>query len=159
MTSWLANTESHISAIYQKQLFSQDFKSFLPSITLNMRQLEILLVCDIGIWCKLPINYQSNYSVCYHSDYQFGSCAFVNSPIDYFLGQLCPIFCVCKSTSYDAKCLKTSILKEFPRPPNMTLYNVISTYITAKSNTDVLPKCLKVLLNYQIITKIATDSR
>ena len=48
-----------------------------------MRKLEILLVCDMGIWYKLPINYQSNYSVCYHSDYQFGSYAFVDSPIDY----------------------------------------------------------------------------
>lgn len=138
MTSWLANTESHISAIYQKQLFSQDSKSYLPSITLNMRKLEVLLVCDMGIWYKLPINYQSNYSVCYHSDYQFGSYAFVDSPIDYFLGQLCPIFCVCKSTSYDAKCLKTSNLREFPRPPNMNIYNSISAHITAYSNTECI---------------------
>ena len=86
----------------------------------------------------LPINYQSNYSVCYHSDYQFDSYAFVDSPIDYFMGQLCPIFCVCKSTSYDAKCLKTSNLREFPRPPNMNIYNSISAHITAYSNTECI---------------------
>lgn len=86
----------------------------------------------------LPINYQSNYSVCYHSDYQFDSSTFVDSLTDYFLGQLCPIFCVCKSTSYDAKCLKTSNLREFPRPPNMNIYNSISAHITAYSNTECI---------------------
>ena len=86
----------------------------------------------------LPINYQSNYRICYHSDYQFGSITFIDSPIDYFLGQLCPIFCVCKSASYDAKCLKTSNLREFPRPPNMNIYNSISAHITAYSNTECI---------------------
>ena len=86
----------------------------------------------------LPINYLTESSNVYQSENQFGSYAFVNSPIDYFLGQLCPIFCVCKSTSYDAKCLKTSNLREFPRPPNMNIYNSISAHITAYSNTECI---------------------
>lgn len=86
----------------------------------------------------LPINYLTESSNVYHSDYQFGSLTFIDSPIDYFLGQLCPIFCVCKSTSYDAKCLKTSNLREFPRPPNMNIYNSISAHITAYSNTECI---------------------
>ena len=61
----------------------------------------------------LPINYQSNYRICYHSDYQFGSITFIDSPIDYLLGQLCPIFCVCKSTSYESKWLIYKYLREY----------------------------------------------
>ena len=74
---------------------------------------EIIAQSDI-----LPINYQSNYRICYHSDYQFGSYAFVDSPIDYFLGQLCPIFCVCKSTSYESKWLKYKYLREYKYSKN-----------------------------------------
>lgn len=69
---------------------------------------EIIAQSDI-----LPINYQSNYRICYHSEYQIGSLAFVDSPIDYFLGQLCPIFCVCKSTSYESKWLIYKYLREY----------------------------------------------
>lgn len=74
---------------------------------------EIIAQSDI-----LPINYQSNYRICYHSDCQFGSLTFIDSPIDYFLGQLCPIFCVCKSTSYESKWLKYKYLKEYKGSKN-----------------------------------------
>ena len=103
-----------------------------------MKQLEIFLVCNMDIWYILPINYQINYSIFYQADYQIGSYTFVDSPIDYYQGKLCPDFCVCKSTSYDAKCLKTSNLREFPRPPNMNIYNSISAHITAYSNTECI---------------------
>jgi hypothetical protein len=86
----------------------------------------------------LPINYLIESLNCYQSDNQIGSYNRIDSPIDYFLGQLCPIFCVCKSTGYDAKCLKTSNLREFPRPPNMNIYNSISAHITAYSNTECI---------------------
>lgn len=106
------------------------------------------LVSDYEVLCRskmryytvflLPINYQHNTSNVYHSENQIDNYTYINSPIDYYQGKLCPVFCVCKSTSYDAKCLKTSNLREFPRPPNMNIYNSISAHITAYSNTECI---------------------
>ena len=91
----------------------------------------------------LPINYLSESSNVYQSDNQIGNYTYINSPIDYSKGQLCPIFCVYKSGSYVNKCLKINNLKEFVRPPNMTLYNAIYTLITAFGNTQKLPNHAK----------------
>lgn len=60
----------------------------------------------------LPINYLSVIAYCYQSENQIGNYNYVDSPIDYFLGQLCPIFCVCKSTSYESKWLIYKYLRE-----------------------------------------------
>lgn len=93
----------------------------------------------------LPINYQSNYRICYHSDYQFGSLTFIDSPIDYFLGQLCPIFCVCKSTSYESKWLKYKCLKEYK--DSKIFCNVLLRFANFGGLViiRVLPKVSKVL--------------
>lgn len=61
----------------------------------------------------LPINYLSVIAYCYQSENQIGNYNYVDSPIDYFLGQLCPIFCVCKSTSYESKWLIYKYLREY----------------------------------------------
>jgi len=105
----------------------------------------------------LPIDYQHNTSNVYQSENQIDNYTYINSPIDYLLGQLCPIFCVCKSTSYDAKYLKTSNLREFPRPPNMNIYNSISAHITAYSNTECItskPKMYYLSSGYKDADKV-----
>ena len=100
----------------------------------------------------LPINYLAESSNVYQSDNQIGNYTYINSPIDYSKGQLCPYFCVCKSGSYVNKCLKINNLKEFARPPNMTSYNAIYTLITAKVMNHSLPiraKCITIMIPKQ----------
>ena len=93
----------------------------------------------------LPINYLSVIVYCYQSDYQFGSPTFVDSPIDYFLGQLCPIFCVCKSTSYESKWLKYKYLKEYKGSKNFCNVLLRFANFCGLVIIRVLPKVSKVL--------------
>ena len=61
----------------------------------------------------LPRYHQLAIANVYQSENQIDNYNYTNSPIDYLQGNLCPVFCVCKSISYGSKWLKYNILREY----------------------------------------------